>query len=283
MPWTQFRLQLRSTRIDAAGTGAVPVDRVGGNAARRRWSCRRSSARPESPKHVPPVWALFESSNEKSPVKPVLICSSCGVATIRTSQRLVLPRRGVRECLLQAVADRGEPCLRARLERLQLVQRRQLAVRAHRHRRVEDDDAEVVDVERVRVVVRDACTACRRPGPSVGSRWRGSPTRRPTGTRSRRAPRGTRCSDRPSGRPSPRAACRCTARAERPLRPARPSAPRTDGRCHRARRPSRLLPGRRPRAPLPAQRQPESISSSCCPLSLSRTALRGAGPQGAAV
>src|SRR4030042_716844 len=36
---------------------------------------------PESPKHVPPLLALLESSIEKSPVKPVLICSSHGYAT----------------------------------------------------------------------------------------------------------------------------------------------------------------------------------------------------------
>ena len=38
---------------------------------------------PESPKHVPPVLALFDSRIEKSPVKPVLIWISCGCATMR--------------------------------------------------------------------------------------------------------------------------------------------------------------------------------------------------------
>ena len=40
---------------------------------------------PESPKQVPPVWALFDSRMEKLPVNPgVLICSSFGVASMRT-------------------------------------------------------------------------------------------------------------------------------------------------------------------------------------------------------
>ena len=39
---------------------------------------------PESPKQVPPVDALFDSSSYPGPVKPVLICSRCGVATMRT-------------------------------------------------------------------------------------------------------------------------------------------------------------------------------------------------------
>jgi len=38
---------------------------------------------PESPKHVPPLLALFERSSEKSPMIPPLIWCSHGVATIR--------------------------------------------------------------------------------------------------------------------------------------------------------------------------------------------------------
>lgn len=39
---------------------------------------------PESPKHVPPVFALLDNMIEKSPVNPVLTCRRCGSATMRT-------------------------------------------------------------------------------------------------------------------------------------------------------------------------------------------------------
>ena len=45
---------------------------------------------PESPEHVPPVWALFERISELSPVGPVLIEISFGVETMRVLSALFL-------------------------------------------------------------------------------------------------------------------------------------------------------------------------------------------------
>ena len=70
---------------------------------------------------------------------------------------LLLPRGGVREALLQPVADRGEGdvLLTARGgEAVEDVQGRQLAVLGEVDRLAEHDHTEVVQVERIRVVAR---------------------------------------------------------------------------------------------------------------------------------
>jgi hypothetical protein len=82
---------------------------------------------PESPKQVPPVLALFESSNEKSPTMPPLIWIRRGVAS--NASCCYVPE-GRRSGPPEPIADRRERESRGRacLERVELIRRRKHAI-----------------------------------------------------------------------------------------------------------------------------------------------------------
>ena len=141
---------------------------------------------------------------------------------------MLLPRRGVGEALLQTVAHRGERRVllaASRLQRVELVQRGQRAVRWHGHRLVQHHDAEVVEEERVRVVLR---MRVRRASDVAGegiARCRGVPVSQSASNQISTWAAGARCNAPRSGTASAKAACRCSATADSRLHPARPSSP----------------------------------------------------------
>jgi len=80
---TKSRLQLRSMRKTPPVPAQLPL-RPNDVTPATMFVSRRKFGPPESPKHVPPVDALFDSSSEKSPVNPgTLIWFSFGVENIR--------------------------------------------------------------------------------------------------------------------------------------------------------------------------------------------------------
>ena len=75
MKSSTFCLSVRKTPPVPAQLLFIPKDVM----PARVFVSPRKLAPPESPKHVPPLLGLFDSSIEKSPVKPgLLICSNHG-------------------------------------------------------------------------------------------------------------------------------------------------------------------------------------------------------------
>ena len=112
---------------------------------------------PESPKHVPARVGVVGQQDREVPDVPVVDLDQLRVRDHPHADGLILPRGRVREALLEPVADgrEGQVLLAAlRLQPVEHVLRREGAVGRPGDRRVERDDTEIVEIERVRVVLR---------------------------------------------------------------------------------------------------------------------------------
>ena len=158
---------------------------------------------PESPKQVPPVWALLDSTSEPSPVKPVLIWISCGWATIRTRWATSFHAAASGKAFCRPYPTDVKVVLRRGLSESSWFRDGSAPYSAHDDRVIEHDDAQVEQEERVRVVLR---MRVRRAADVAGVRVAVGRDAALTSASNQisTCSAGPRCSGRRSGRPSTR-------------------------------------------------------------------------------